>query len=198
MIAGVDSRAMVRRLGRGALMPVAAVLVHQLRFTLAFGGHARVELARQGHAYLHSLVPWIVLLIGVAVGAFLWALGRTLGGQRSRSRYTLSLAGLWIVCSGCLVAIYVVQELLEGLFATGHPLGGRYRWRCVSGSCWRRSSTAPAGCSTKLPGAGAHTRGLDPLAEGLRLGGAMLCSPRSRRWLTVGPAAVRRAEIPRE
>ena len=83
MIAGVDSRAMVRRLGRGALMPVAALLVHQLRYMLAFGGHAGVELARQGHAYLHSLVPWIVLLIGVAVGAFLWALGRTLGGQRS-------------------------------------------------------------------------------------------------------------------
>ena len=123
MIAGVDSRAMVRRLGRGALMPVAALLVHQLRYVLAFGGQAGVELARQGHAYLHSLVPWIVLLVGVAVGAFLWALGRTLGGQRSLSRYAFSLAGLWIVCSGCLVAIYVVQELLEGLFATGHPLG---------------------------------------------------------------------------
>ena len=114
---------MIRRLGRGALMPIAALVVHQLRYTLAFGGHAGVELARQGHAYLHSLVPWIVLLIGVAVGAFLWALGRALGGQRTLSRYTLSLAGLWIVCSGCLVAIYVVQELLEGLLATGHPLG---------------------------------------------------------------------------
>jgi hypothetical protein len=30
---------------------------------------------------------------------------------------------LWIVCAGCLIAIYVVQELLEGLLATGHPLG---------------------------------------------------------------------------
>ena len=123
MIVRGSSRAMIRRLGRGALMPVAALVVHQLRYTLAFGGHAGVELARQGHAYLHSLVPWIVLLIGVAVGAFLWALGRALGGQRTLSRYTLSLAGLWLLCSACLVGIYVAQEFLEGLFATGHPGG---------------------------------------------------------------------------
>ena len=114
---------MIRRLGRGALMPVAALAVHQLRYILAFGGHAGVQLSRQGHAYLHSLVPWIVLLLAVAAGAFLWALGRALGGHRTRSRYTLSLVGLWIVCAGSLVAIYVAQELLEGLLATGHPVG---------------------------------------------------------------------------
>jgi hypothetical protein len=123
MIARLDSRAMIRRLGRAALMPVAALLVHQLRYTLAFGGHAGGELARQGHAYLHSLVPWIVLLIGVAVGAFLWSLGRAVAGQRTLPRYTLSLAGMWVVCAGCLVAIYVTQELLEGWLATGHPAG---------------------------------------------------------------------------
>ena len=53
----------------------------------------------------------------------MWALGRALGGQRSLPRYTLSLAGLWLVCSACLVGIYVAQEFLEGLFATGHPGG---------------------------------------------------------------------------
>jgi hypothetical protein len=118
-----DAPALVRRLGRGALMPVAALIVHQLRYTLAFGGHAQIELARQGHAYLHSFVPWIVALIGTAVGGFLWTLGRALGGQRTLPRYTLSLAGLWIACSACLLGIYIVQELLEGLLATGHPLG---------------------------------------------------------------------------
>lgn len=97
--------------------------MHQLRFWLAFGSGAKVELARQGHAYLHSLVPWIVLLLGLAVGIFLWALGRALGRQRSAPRHTLSLVALWLVCSLCLVAIYASQELLEGLFATGHPAG---------------------------------------------------------------------------
>jgi hypothetical protein len=28
-----------------------------------------------------------------------------------------------LACSTCLVAIYVSQEFLEGLFATGHPAG---------------------------------------------------------------------------
>src|SRR5580693_144611 len=123
MIARADRRAVLRGLARTALVPAAALAVHQLRFVLAFGGGAGVELARQGHAYLHSLVPWIVVAIGVAAGGFLWALGRALGGQRSLPRYTLSLAGLWIVCSACLIAIYITQELLEGLFAAGHPAG---------------------------------------------------------------------------
>jgi hypothetical protein len=90
---------------------------------LAFGGNARAELARQGHAYLHSLTPWLVFLIGLAAGALLWALGRAMSGQRSVRRYTLSLTALWLVCSLCLIAIYVTQELLEGLLATGHPAG---------------------------------------------------------------------------
>jgi hypothetical protein len=123
MVAGADRRAVIRCLARVALVPAGALAVHQLRFMLAFGGHAGVELARQGHSYLHSVVPWIVLLIGIAVGGFLWGLGRALGGQRSVSRHALSLAALWLLCSVCLVAIYVAQEFLEGLFATGHPAG---------------------------------------------------------------------------
>ena len=90
---------------------------------LAFGGSAGIELARQGHSYLHSLVPWIVLLIGIAAGGFLVGVGRALAGQRSVPRSMLSFAALWVVCSACLVAIYVTQEFLEGLFATGHPAG---------------------------------------------------------------------------
>jgi hypothetical protein len=123
MLAGFDRRAVIRFLARVAVVPAGALAVHQLRFWLAFGGHASAELTRQGHAYLHSVVPWIVLLVGVALGGFLWVLGRALGGQRSASRYTLSLTALWLVCSLCLVAIYVTQESLEGLFATGHPEG---------------------------------------------------------------------------
>jgi hypothetical protein len=97
--------------------------VHQLRFWLAFGGGASAELARQGHSYLHSVAPWIMLVVGLGVGGFLWALGRALRGQTSGPRYTLSLGGLWLVCSSCLVAIYVGQEFLEGLLAVGHPAG---------------------------------------------------------------------------
>jgi len=123
MVAAFDRRLAVRSCGRVLVVPVAALVVHQLRFVLAFGGAAGLELSRQGHSYLHSLVPWIVLGSGLAVGAFLIALGRALEGQRSVSRYALSFAALWLACSLCLVAIYVVQEFLEGMFATGHPAG---------------------------------------------------------------------------
>jgi hypothetical protein len=123
MVAAVDRRVAMRSFGRVLVVPAAAVAVHQLRFMLAFGGGAGLELSRQGHSYLHSLVPWIVLAGGLGVGAFLIALGRALEGQRSVSRYALSFAALWVVCTLCLVAIYVVQEFLEGLFATGHPAG---------------------------------------------------------------------------
>jgi hypothetical protein len=111
------------RLAPVALMPGAAFAVHQLRYWLAFGSRAGAELQTQGHSYLHSVVPWIVLLVAISAGVFLRALGRALGGQRSLSHYTLSFSGLWLVCAGCLLAIYGSQEFLEGLVATGHPAG---------------------------------------------------------------------------
>jgi hypothetical protein len=106
-----------------ALMPAGAFAVHQLRYWLAFGSRAGAELQAQGHSYLHSLVPWIVLLIAMSAGVFLRALGRALSGRCSLPRYTLSFATRWLVCAACLVALYVAQEFLEGLFATGHPGG---------------------------------------------------------------------------
>lgn len=108
---------------RAGLVPVAAFAVHQLRFLLAFGSGAGAELADTGHSYLHSVVPWIVLLVGVSVGAFLWSLGRAAGGKRPAAGRGFSFLALWLICACCLLAIYCTQEYLEGLFATGHPTG---------------------------------------------------------------------------
>jgi hypothetical protein len=119
----IDRRSVVRGLGPVGLLPAAAFVVHQLRYLLAFGSGAGVELQRTGHSYLHSVVPWLVLVIALVVGGFLRALGRAFWGQTSLSRFAISFAGLWFACSACLVAIYVCQEFLEGLFATGHPGG---------------------------------------------------------------------------
>ena len=121
---GRDARTTSRgALGVVPLMPVAAFAVHQLRFYLAFGSGAGAELMRTGHSYLHSVVPWVVLLIALSAGGFVWRLGRACAGQRSLPRYTASLFGLWATCSACLIALFVCQEFLEGLFATGHPGG---------------------------------------------------------------------------
>jgi hypothetical protein len=123
MLGRVERDSGVRRVAPVALLPVGAFAVHQLRYLLAFGGRAGLELREQGHSYLHSLVPWIVLMLAIAIGGFLCALGRAWGGRRSLSRYTVSFVALWLICSACLVGIYVSQEFLEGLFATGHPGG---------------------------------------------------------------------------
>ncbi len=123
MIASAARRTVAGVAVRAMLVPGAALAVHQLRYRLAFGHGAGAELARQGHSYLHSLVPWIVLLIALAAGAFLHGLGRALAGQRSAPRFTLSLAVLWLLSTACLIGIYSAQELLEGLWATGHPAG---------------------------------------------------------------------------
>ena len=111
------------RLAPVALMPAGAMAVHELRYLLAYGSHASVALQRQGHAYLHSLVPWIVLGLGLALGAFARALGRAWSGERSPARWSLSLVGLWLLCAASLLVIYAAQETLEGLVATGHPGG---------------------------------------------------------------------------
>jgi hypothetical protein len=128
---------------RAALVPAAAFAVHQLRFMLAFDRASGAQLAQTGHAYLHSLVPWLVALLGVAVGVFLWGLGRALAGQRSAPRYTLSLAALWLLCTVCLVAIYATQELLEGMLAGGHAAG----WAGVFGygGWWSLPAAAAVG-----------------------------------------------------
>lgn len=114
---------LIRRLALLGVMPAATLAVHQLRYWLAFGSRAGAELQIQGHTYLHSAVPWVVVPLAIAVGMFLSALGRALGGECSVSRYTVSFLALWLVCAAALVAVYVIQELLEGLFATGHPAG---------------------------------------------------------------------------
>ncbi len=113
----------MRGLARAGVVPAAAIAVHQLRYWLAFGSSAGVELQRQGHSYLHSAAPWIVVALAWAAGAFLSSLGRALHGHTTAPRYGLSLLGLWAVCAISLVAIYSCQEFLEGLLATGHPAG---------------------------------------------------------------------------
>lgn len=114
---------LIRRLALLGVMPAATLAVHQLRYWLAFGSRAGAELEIQGHTYLHSAVPWVVVPLAIAVGLFLSALGRALGGECSVSRYAVSFLALWLVCAAALVAVYAAQEFLEGLFATGHPAG---------------------------------------------------------------------------
>jgi hypothetical protein len=109
--------------GRGfLLLPAAALVVHELRYRLAYGDAADEMLAAQGHGYLDSLAPWLVLLLGIALGALLARVARAARG-RAETAPRRSFAALWLLATVSLVAIYSVQELVEGVFADGHPAG---------------------------------------------------------------------------
>jgi hypothetical protein len=120
---------LIARLAPVALMPAGAFAVHELRYLLAYGPHASFVLQRQGHAYLHSFVPWIVLSLGLALGGFARRIGRAWAGEHSLSRYSMSLLALWLVCSASLLTLYAGQESLEGLLVSGHPVG----WAAIFG-----------------------------------------------------------------
>jgi hypothetical protein len=105
-----------------ALLPLAAIGLHQLRYKLAFGGGAGHELASEGHAYLASLMPLLVLAAALAAAELLARFARAWRGE-GESRRQPPFAVLALAISASLIAIYAGQELLEGLFATGHPAG---------------------------------------------------------------------------
>jgi hypothetical protein len=89
-------------------------LVHQLRYWLTYGSQASNELSGTGHAYLGEAVPWIVMLTAAGVATF--AARRRPGAQRP-------FAERWLGSAVLLLALFALQETLEGLFASGHPGG---------------------------------------------------------------------------
>jgi hypothetical protein len=105
------------------LVPAATLIVHQARYTLAYGSGASSQLAIQGHSYLQSLVPWALLALGIGLSAFLRraavAFKRGDSGRSTRSSTPL----LWLGTTGGLVGLYALQELLEAFLAVGHPAG---------------------------------------------------------------------------
>lgn len=103
-------------------MPIAALVVHQLRYVLTYGSAAGGALQEQGHAYLHSLVPWASAAVAVAGGTLVVEAAARLRRHDS----TVVLPGFrrsWSAFTAVLVAAYVTQEWLEGALAHGHPTG---------------------------------------------------------------------------
>lgn len=105
------------------LVPAAALAVHQIRYSLAYGSKANAQLAAQGHSYLHSLAPWTVLALGIGATLFLRRVAQALGAiDQGRSRRR-SFAALWSLSGAGLLAVYCVQETLESFLSSGHPGG---------------------------------------------------------------------------
>jgi hypothetical protein len=105
-----------------ALLPLAALGVHDLRFQLAFGHEAGHQQAVEGHAYLGALSPLCVLLAAAVAAEIIVRLTRTRRGEVEAGCHC-GLVGLAVAITAALIAIYVGQELLEGVLSTGHPGG---------------------------------------------------------------------------
>ncbi len=104
-------------------MPLCALAVHQLRYYLAFGGQAPVRLSRDGHAYLSTIEPFALLCCALALGGLIGGLARAWQSPSATEPASPRLLRLWAACAVTLLVIYCAQELLEGLFAPGHPAG---------------------------------------------------------------------------
>jgi hypothetical protein len=104
-------------------MPLGALAVHQLRYYAAFGQDADRQLAAQGHTYLRWLVLAAALLAAGLVGEVLGRLARAWRAGDVEDGADVGTLKLWVVAGLALCGLYVVQELGEGLLASGHPAG---------------------------------------------------------------------------
>jgi hypothetical protein len=101
-----------------ALVAVAALALHELRYLIGYGGGTPEALASQGHSYL----PVVSGLAGVLLALALAQLAaRVLRGSGERNPRGFRSA--WALASVALLAIFVGQESLEGLLSSGHPAG---------------------------------------------------------------------------
>lgn len=182
-----------------ALMPAAALGVHQARYELAFGADAPRALAEQGHAYLSSLTPWLVLLAALALGASLgalaqrWARGGRDPGGRGAGAPRMAGVRVWLLASAGLWAIFAGQELLEGWLAAGHAAGAAAV--VGAGGWWALpAALAVGGLLTLALRAGAAVE--DALAELAPLRLRLRAAGRAGTRLLRPVAPARRAQAP--
>lgn len=104
-----------------ALIAVAELVLHELRYLVGYGADAGIALADQGHGYLTLASLAVVVGLALALGRLLLAFRRALRTATASSVPPFGL--LWLAAVCALLAIYCSQELLEGLLSTGHPDG---------------------------------------------------------------------------
>jgi hypothetical protein len=102
-----------------ALLSAGVLVVHDLRYRLAFGEHADHALEAHGHGYLSAVAPLVGLLVAFAAAHLLWHCARGGGDGASGA----SLTRLWMIAATALIVCFGGQELLEGALSPGHPAG---------------------------------------------------------------------------
>ena len=101
------------------LLPPGALLVHELRYRLAFGDATGSAVATHAHGYLALIAPIVALLC--AAGCARWLLSVARGVTEATPR--VALPRMWPACTVALLAVYGGQELLEDALSPGHGPG---------------------------------------------------------------------------
>jgi hypothetical protein len=110
------------RLRVAALIGSAALGLHEARYLIAYGGQSGEQLARQGHAYMSFATALVAGLLALAAVQLMAAVSRA-RADGSGSATRPPTWKLWLWASAVLLGLYVAQELLEGMLASGHPQG---------------------------------------------------------------------------
>jgi hypothetical protein len=97
------------------------LVVHQLRFVLAFGGDAGQHLSEQGHAYLGFVLPFVGVALALVFAHFAVSVARRRGADAGPG--APGLTATWVASSVALLLAYGIQEGVEGTLAMGHPAG---------------------------------------------------------------------------
>jgi hypothetical protein len=105
-----------------SLLTFGAIIVHELRYVVAYGENAGAALAEQGHSYMPFVQSLAVVLLAIALARFCISLLRAHSGVLVEERPS-AFARLWRASSASLAAVYTLQEGFEGQFAPGHPGG---------------------------------------------------------------------------
>jgi hypothetical protein len=100
------------RVRLASILAVGAFALHQVRYLIAGSSSAT-----ESHRYMTDLLPALSVLVLAAILATL--IRGTEGAAPSRAPLARRVA----VFASALLAIYLSQELLEGLIAAGHPAG---------------------------------------------------------------------------
>jgi hypothetical protein len=118
----VSSLCRSQSLRAAALLSLGAYLLHELRYAVVYGSHTSEALNDHGHGYLELLGPVAGLLLCLALGSWIAALARAARTSRGEAEPRHQVRA-WLGGSASLLAIFIAQESLEGVFAHGHPSG---------------------------------------------------------------------------
>lgn len=119
---GASSPEVARSVARlSGLLFAAVLVVHQVRYRLAFGDQTAGKLEHTGHGYLTAFVPFCGLALAVGVS---WCLLQAAAGPAQGTGHrSMSRRRFWLLASAALLAVFTGQELVEGWTSPGHPGG---------------------------------------------------------------------------